>query len=178
MDDKELVEHILRRGETDCFNLLMKRYMGQVFSRVIGIVRQEELAKDIAQQTFIRAFTRLASWHGSSFGAWVNTIAVHLSLNELERMRRHPVERLEDKCVKDAPSRCSDNREALLQRMDKAISQLPEKDQRIIRLYYYEGRKAGEIAQLLAMSPSNVLVRLHRIREQLKKRIESNERDE
>ena len=60
-------------------------------------------------------------------------------------------------------------REALLQQMEQAIAQLPDQDQLIIRLHYYKQMKTDEIAHQTGLSQSNVLVRLHRIRDRLRK---------
>lgn len=59
----------------------------------------------------------------------------------------------------------------MLQRLEAAINELQPNDQAIVRLHYYEKKKAEEVARKLNMTKSNVLVRLHRIREQLKKRL-------
>ena len=56
-----------------------------------------------------------------------------------------------------------------LQQMEAAIAQLPEQDQQLLRLHYYEQRHTADIARQTGLSQSNVLVRLHRIRERLKK---------
>jgi RNA polymerase sigma-70 factor (ECF subfamily) len=53
--------------------------------------------------------------------------------------------------------------------MEQAIGQLPEQDQTIIRLHYYQQQKTDEIAQQTGLSQSNVLVRLHRIRDRLRR---------
>jgi RNA polymerase sigma-70 factor (ECF subfamily) len=60
----------------------------------------------------------------------------------------------------------------MLSAMERAIGRLPDVDRQIIQLHYYKGKKTSEIAAMLNLSNSNVLVKLHRIREQLKKEME------
>lgn len=162
MTDRELVNRVLRDGHQQSFAEIVSRYSGMVFSKALSVVHREELAKEVAQQTFIRAYERLAYWRKDSLGPWLAAIAMHLALNELERERRqaHPVPATDD---------YDSDREALLQRMEQAIGQLPDQDQTIIRLHYYEQQKTDEIAQQTGLSQTNVLVRLHRIRDRLRR---------
>ena len=53
--------------------------------------------------------------------------------------------------------------------MEQAIGELPEQDRTIIQMHYYEHCKTDDIARATGLSQSNVLVRLHRIRERLRK---------
>ncbi len=162
MTDRELANKVLREHNQQCFAEIVRRYSGMVFSKALGIVKREELAKEIAQQTFVRAYERLVYWRGDSLGPWLAAIAMHLALNELEREkhRMQPV---------PATDEYDHDREVLLQRMEQAIELLPEQDRQIIRLHYYEQKKTDEIAQLTGLSQTNVLVRLHRIRERLRR---------
>ncbi|GAB6983339.1 RNA polymerase sigma factor [Prevotella dentasini] len=177
MEDKELVERILRRGDTKCFSELVGRYSGMIFSKVFGVVKRRELAREITQQAFVRAYERLGDWRGTTMGAWLNAIAMHLALNALDKERRQRAEPIETARGAASENEYSDGRERLLQAMETAVRALPEQDQSIVRQHYYEGRKTDEIAQSLGMTTSNVLVRLHRIRERLRKELQ-DERDE
>ena len=66
----------------------MQRYGGMIFSKAIGIVRSDELAAEVVQQTFIRAYDRLDTWSGRQLGPWLVTIAMHTALNLLDKERR------------------------------------------------------------------------------------------
>jgi RNA polymerase sigma-70 factor (ECF subfamily) len=172
MEEKELIERILKYGDTRCYKEIVERHSGMVFSKVIRLVKREDIAKDITQQAFIRAYSRLGCWRGGAFGAWINAIATHLALNFLSREQRYYMESMDDKRLQDVADDYSDEHEQLLSAMDAAISKLPDIDRQILLLHYYKGKKTAEIATLLGLSGSNVLVKLHRIREQLKKQIE------
>lgn len=168
MTDRELANKVLREHNQQCFAEIVRRYSGMVFSKALGIVKREELAKEIAQQTFVRAYERLAYWRGDSLGPWLAAIAMHLALNELEHEKR---------LVQSVPvaDEYDPEREVLLQRMEQAIELLPEQDRQIIRLHYYEQKKTDVIAQLTGLSQNNVLVRLHRIRERLRRTLGEDE---
>ena len=168
MTDKELVGEVLQGDSQRSFSEIVSRYSGMVFSKAFSIVKREEMAKEVAQQTFIKAYERLAYWRSDKLGPWLVSIAMHTALNELERERRNRSLSVEENDY-------DERREELLQRIEQAIATLPEQDQRIIRMHYYEQRKTDEIARQTGLSQSNVLVRLHRIRERLRKRLENNE---
>lgn len=172
MEDKEIVQRILRHGETQCYSLIVKRYSGMVFSKAISLMKREDLAQEITQQTFIRAYTNLDSWHGDSLGAWMLSIAAHLSLNTLDKIRRERTEFMDESKWKEPEPEDDEEHETLIQILEKSIKELPPDDQKIIRLHYYKGKKTAEIAQLTGLTPSNVLVKLHRIRKLLKKQID------
>ncbi|MDD7251761.1 MAG: RNA polymerase sigma factor [Prevotellaceae bacterium] len=177
MDDRTIIKHILESGNSAGYKLIVAKYSGLLFAKAIDVLKDENITKDVVQQAFIRAYSQLSSWSGSSLGPWLTAIAVHLSLHELEKMRRQVTQPLygheADATVEDY----NEEHEALLQRMEAAIGKLPEKDKRIIQLHYYRGMKTKDIAQVLNMSIGNVLIKLHRIREQLKKDIQNEDNE-
>ncbi len=170
MEDKELVSQILRSGDTRPFAQLMQRYSGMVFSKAMGVVHSDELAAEVTQQTFIRAYDRLDTWRGERFGPWLLTIAMHVALNLLDKERRRRTSSLDDLHETDSPllDGYSPEREQQLQRMEQAIAQLPDTDRQLLELHYYQQQKTDAIARHMGLTQSNVLVRLHRIRERLK----------
>lgn len=169
MEDKELITRI-RHGDSRLFSVIVGRYSGEIFSKVLSLVRREDMAQEVAQEAFIRVYTRLDDWRGENLHSWIVTIAMHIALNALDKERRHRTEGLDGMAAQREDS-FSDEHEELLGKMEQAISELPPNDQTIIRLHYYEGKKTDDIAKVLNMTKSNVLVRLHRVREQLKKKI-------
>jgi len=174
MEDKVIVDSILRSGRTQLFSLIVKKYGSTVYAKALAIIKDAEEAKEIAQQTFVKAYQQLEDWQGTQLGPWLVAIACHLSLNALEKAKRkHSVDAEQVQIPDEA---YSEEREERLQRMEQAISELPPQDQQIIRLYYYYKEKTEDIAQTLHLSQSNILVRLHRIRERLKKQLQ-NEKD-
>ncbi|MBR6980127.1 MAG: sigma-70 family RNA polymerase sigma factor [Prevotella sp.] len=173
MTDRELANKVIHDNDQQCFAEIVKRYSGIVFSKTIAIVRREELAKEVTQQTFIRAYERLACWRNDSLGPWLTSIAMHLALNELERERRSR-NVCNSQSTSSSVSDYDAEHEDRLLRMEKAIAALPEQDRQIIHLHYYKQVKTDEIARKTGLSQSNVLVRLHRIRDKLRKMLSTN----
>ncbi len=175
MEDSEMVKQVLVHHRMSSFEEIVRKYSGMVFSKALGIVKSEELAKEISQQTFIKAYTHLSSWNGKgALGPWIMTIAMRLALNYLDKARRRRTQALE----RDFPDNpYSDEHEEKLLQMETAINALPEQDRLLIHLHYYKGLKTSDIAGQLNLSQSNVLVRLHRIREHLKQTIKAQSHD-
>ena len=169
MTDRELANKVLRDNDQRCFAEIVRRYSGMVFSKTLSVVRREELAKEVTQQTFIRAYERLAYWRNDSLGPWLVTIAIHTALDELERERKTRGSNIPSSTTSEYDA----EHEALLQRMEKAVDTLPEQDRQLIRLHYYQRVKTEEIARQTGLSQSNVLVRLHRVRDKLRKMMSS-----
>jgi len=173
MNDRIIVDSIIKDGRKNLFSLIVKSYGGMVFSKAISITRNSELAKDAAQQTFIRAYSSLDSWRGKDLGPWLASIAAHQAINIMEKEKRKSAEDLTDRPAPEEDY--SEERELQLQRMEQAISQLPQQDQVLVRLHYFHQLKTDEIARQLNITQSNVLVKLHRIRQRLKKQLQDDD---
>ena len=167
MEDRELVREIVEQGRTGLFAEIVKHYSGMVYSKALGIVHREDLAADVTQTTFIKAYEQLDCWRGQQLAPWLVTIAMHSTLHILdkERVRRaQPVDNIAD----NIPETFDDEREEMIQRMETAIRQLPNGEQELIKLHYYQKEKTADIARKTGQSQQNVLVKLHRIREKLR----------
>ena len=190
MTDRELAQEVTLHGSHKAFAEIVHRYSSMVFSKAIGVMHSEDGAAEVTQQTFVRAYEHLDAWRGTQLGPWLSAIATHTALKLLDKERRRPTTSLDalpsialsdshldsgdspsialgDSVAESTPY--SDEHEARLQQMEAAIASLPEADQQLLRLHYYEQQRTADIARQTGLSQSNVLVKLHRIRERLKK---------
>ncbi len=89
MNDLQIVERILNRREKNLFAVVVAKYSALVYSKALVILRDEELAKDVSQQAFIKAYTNLDSWNGGeSLAPWLSVIASHMAVNMLDKVKR------------------------------------------------------------------------------------------
>ena len=172
MTDRELANEVIQ-GNHKAFAEILHRHSGMVFSRAIGVMHTEEGAAEVTQQTFVRAYERLDTWRGTELGPWLAAIAAHTALKLLDKERRRRTTSLDDLqggllSGFPAENSYSEEHEAQLQKMEAAIARLPEQDQQLLHLQYFERMKTADIARRTGLSQSNVLVKLHRIRERLK----------
>ena len=87
-EDLELVERC-QNGDVDAFRLLVERYQERIFNVACSIVGNTESARDVAQETFIRAYKALPRFRGASgFYTWLYRITVNVSLNMAQKEKR------------------------------------------------------------------------------------------
>lgn len=169
--DIELIREVLQGSNARAFETLMKRYTLQVYGAALRLLKDENNAQEVTQMAFIQAYRQLDSWRGENFGAWVTIIANHIALRMLEKEKRRQTEPLYDNT--DAPDETYDEqKEQRLQSLEVAVAQLPEADRQIIQWHYYEGVPLQTIAQRVGQTENNIKVRIFRIREKLKMKIE------
>jgi RNA polymerase sigma-70 factor (ECF subfamily) len=183
LSDIELIRQVLRENNPRAFEILMQRYSLQVYSAALRLMHDEEDAAEVTQMAFIQAYKQLDSWQGGNFGAWVTVIANHIGLRLLEKEKRrrfrtgasqpYGTEISIEDLSEDLPDEgYNEQKEEQLQALEQAVAQLPEQEQQIIRWHYYEGVPLQKIADRLGQTENNIKVRLFRIRERLKKKIE------
>ena len=168
--DTELIRRVLQDNDSQAFGMLMKRYSSSVYGAAIRLMKDEENAADVAQSAFIQAYKQLSTWRGENFGAWVSIIANHIALRQLEKFKKTAAEPLDENT--DSPDEGYDaEKEQRLQALETAVAQLPEQERQIIQWHYYESVPLAEIAERLGQTENNVKVKVFRIREKLKKKL-------
>ena len=168
--DIELIREVLQDGNARAFETLMKRYTSSVYGAAMRLMKDEDDAQEVTQMAFIQAYRQLENWRGENFGAWVTVIANHIGLRMLEKRRQKvPL----DENTDPPNEEYDEQREQQLQSLEQALAQLPEADQQIILWHYYKGVSLQTIAQRLGQTENNIKVRIFRIREKLKKKIEN-----
>ena len=183
LSDIELIRQVLRENNPRAFEILMQRYSLQVYSAALRLMHDEEDAAEVTQMAFIKAYKQLDSWQGGNFGSWVTVIANHIGLRLLEKEKRrgfrtgasqpYGTEISIEDLSEDLPDEgYNEQKEEQLQALEQAVAQLPEQEQQIIRCHYYKGVPLQKIACRLGQTENNIKVRLFRIRERLKKKIE------
>jgi RNA polymerase sigma-70 factor (ECF subfamily) len=143
-----------------------------VYAVAYRIARRTDVADDVAQETFLRAYRALDRFEaGRPFGPWVARIAANLAINR----KRSPLEReqgLPDGHA-EAPSSAPDPLGRLLETeagavLEKAVAELPEDQRAVFVLRIYEDLSYNEIAEALGLVPGTVMSRLSRARARLR----------
>ena len=170
--DIELIREVLQDSNERAFETLMKRYTSAVYGASLRLMKDEDNAQEVTQMAFIQAYRQLDSWRGENFGAWVTIIANHIALRLLEKEKRRQTDPLDENV--DAPDETYDEqKEQRLRSLEAAVAQLPEADRQIIEWHYYESIPLQMIAKRLGQTENNIKVRMYRIRERLKKQMQS-----
>ena len=185
-EDELLLVARSQRGDVDAFNQLVLRYQQAVFTVVMRMLGDRDVADDVTQETFLAAFRAMPSFRGgSSFRAWLMRIASNQSCDHWRRTHRHPVDSLDSLIDEDEPSSASamsslietaqevNPEEALLTRELQQIIQLGLEalplDQRVaVVLCDIEGLSYEEIAIATQTAPGTVRSRIARGRTRLR----------
>jgi len=203
--DIELVRRA-KAGDLEAFEALTTRYEGKVYSLARRILRQEQDAEDVTQQTFLSAVEHLEGFREeASFSTWLLRIATHAALKVLRKRQGLDMVSLEAETESREgydniphPEFIADWRQSPAQLVERnetrrlvedALEQLDEKHRIIFLLRDVEGLSVRETAESLGLSEANVKVRLLRarllLREQLtrafgdpKRRLEPHRHDE
>ena len=187
LPDAELVR-LAKAGELAAFEALTSRHERRVFALALRMLRQEQDAEDVTQQTFLSVLENLAGFRGeASFSTWVLRIASHAALKIIRKRKGlNPVSL--DEATEDSESLNSiphpefiadwrQSPELLVERnetrrlLDDALARLDEKHRLVFLLRDVEGLSIQETAGALDLSEANVKVRLLRARLQLREQL-------
>ena len=168
--DEELVAKSVG-GDADSFNELVLRWERPIYALAYRTIGREEDARDVCQETFLRAFRALPGFRGQAkFSSWLYRIALNLCRDWIRRERRAPlVQPPEDMDLIEmaAAAEPSESIEDLVARKDlsrlveKAMALLPEEQRTAIVLKEYHGLTFQEIAELVGCPLSTVKTRLY-----------------
>lgn len=169
--DEIIIDRVLS-GDRNAYAFIVDRYKDKVYSLVAGIVRNEEIAKELAQDIFIKAFNALKKFRKeSSFSTWIYRIAYNTAVSEI-RKKKIPVYSFEEQLEKASDISDSfeldEENETKKSLLHKAITKLNAEERLILMLYYFEEHSIDEISMSSGLTKSNVKVKLHRLRKKLK----------
>ncbi len=163
------------QGQQQAFATLVARYQGYVFTIVMRHVNNRELAEELAQDVFLKAYKALASFKGNSkFSTWLYTITHHTCLSHLRKKEDETVFPGDDKMQVWADGPWHTHAGTLLEQktqqqlLNEAVKQLPESDGELISLFYTAEQSVEEISTITGLTTSNVKVKLLRARQKLK----------
>ncbi len=178
--DEELVARS-KTGDMDSFNQLVKRWERPIFALAYRTLGREEDARDVTQETFLRAFRALSGFKGDAkFSSWVYRIALNLCRDWMRKERRTPlvavpegvdVEQLAAdrgpvETVEDLAARSELSREVA-----RAMESLPAEQRQAIILKEYHGLTFQEIADLMKCPLSTVKTRVYQGLSTLRKQL-------
>ena len=180
-DDLALVERA-REGDPEAFRALVVRYQRKAYGVALGIVKDPDLAWDVAQEAFLRVHQHLAEFKGdAAFSTWVLRIASNLSIDALRRerqARRSAIEDVPETALAEgadgvlATSLGVNPQETVLRRelagrMTEALATLPEAHRTILVLRELEGLSYEELAERLGIPRGTVMSRLFHARKKM-----------
>ena len=183
------VEHALieraQKGDHDAFATLVNEHQRYVYNLALRVLKDENEALDLAQETFIRAWTALPNFRKQSrFRTWLYRITTNLCYNRLPNLRRS-LNDLDEAIIEEIPNLDSRSvspsykfeKQELRKYLRQAVEDLDEKYRLLITLRYQDELSYDEIASTLNLPLGTVKTGLFRAKEQLRRAYEAYEED-
>jgi RNA polymerase sigma-70 factor (ECF subfamily) len=168
--DLEVVERV-RAGDTALYEIIMRRYNQRLYRVARSILRDDDEAEDVMQDTYVRAYQNLHQFAGyAPFSTWLTRIAVHEALRRLRLRKRS--EQLDDfeqddegamRVVETSPD--PEQRASIAelgQLLEEVVLALPEGYRAVVMMRDIEQMSTAETAAALDLTEENVKIRLHR----------------
>jgi RNA polymerase sigma-70 factor (ECF subfamily) len=184
--DEELVARSMS-GDVDSFNQLIVRWERPIYALAYRVLGHEEDARDVCQDTFLRAYRALPGFKGQAkFSSWLYRIALNLCRDWIRRQRRAPVTQIPEDTdpaelgVSTAPTESIEDlveRREMSALVEQAMRSLSEEQRTAIILKEYHGMTFQEIADMQGCPLSTVKTRLYQglsiLRRQLERQAQS-----
>ena len=174
-----------RSGDGEAFGALYRRYQSGIYTFIRGQVREAELAADLTQDTFVRAWESLPRLRQEgAFRGWLYRIAANLVRDEVKsgRARLEVTEstlagedgsRLPEPAGKEGVPEEMLASEEMKEEVRRALDSLPAEQRAAVVMHHMEGMGMSEIAEAMGVRPGTVMSRLARAREALRKQLSS-----
>jgi RNA polymerase sigma factor (sigma-70 family) len=147
----------------------------KIYHLCYGYTGDDDSANDLMQETFMKVWQNLDKFRNQALiSTWIYRIAVNTCLSYLRVEKRHPKDELTDNIIENKGEEISDKNEQVSS-LYRCISQLEENERLIITMVLDEV-PYPEIAQISGISPGNLRVKIHRIKQKLTELYNRNER--
>lgn len=181
-EDRELIRRCLQ-GDRRAYAAILDRYRDPVYNYCQRMLKDPARAEDIAQEALVRTLTQLEKYDAKySFSGWLFKIATNLCIDHLRKARRiafsldDELEGFDSSWRREFASPGPDpsqlvERSEDMRKINEAIGELSEPYRAILLLRHQEDLSYDEIARILELPLGTVKIRIHRAREQIRRRL-------
>jgi RNA polymerase sigma-70 factor, ECF subfamily len=165
-----------RAGDQEAFRLLFVRFSRPVFQFIYQLVSQRDLADELTQETFVRAYRNLNQLRDDSrFSTWLFGIG-HNVAREFLRSKQRQIESLSEEINQSEDTRSISPVDGVLERelnlaIEKALQELDEERRAIFILKVFQQRSYQEIVEITGFSLAKIKTEMHRARLKLRQRL-------
>ncbi|MEA3403276.1 MAG: sigma-70 family RNA polymerase sigma factor [Armatimonadota bacterium] len=175
MNDAALIQAVeaARNGDERAYEALFRGHKDSVYSLAMHFAGDPELAADLTQEAFVRAWERLPTLRDpAAFSGWLRTMTVNLVRDHFRGARDEEALDGADPLPsgEDGPSRAVERSEQD-RAVREAVLRLPEHQRTVVTMHHLEGIPVTEIARMLGLPKGTVVSRLARGRENLRRRL-------
>jgi RNA polymerase sigma-70 factor, ECF subfamily len=177
LDEQEVIARALN-GELDAFNQLVLKYQQMAYSVAYRMLHNEGAAADTVQESFLKAYRALPSFHGGNFKSWLMRIVVNSCYDLLRVRQREQTDSLDDRPVdldyaphlvdhSEGPEAYAERME-LTHQIELGIRALPPDQRTVLVLCDVQGYSYEEIAEITGFPMGTVKSRISRARTKLR----------
>ncbi len=169
--DIELVKRS-QRGDTEAFSELVRKYQTVVYNLAYRFMRDRNLAEDMAQEAFVKAYKHLSGFRGDcAFATWLYRVTCTVCITELNRRKKRSEVEFEPNIYETGYEEKHSDKE-IAEKIRECVTHLPPKYATVITLYYLNGMSYEEIAEIMDIPVGTLKTWMFRARKQLKKIVE------
>ncbi len=182
-DDRDLVRRV-QEGDQEAFRTLFERYHRRAYAVAYGVVKNKQDALDVVQDGFVKVHRHIDSFQGtSSFYTWLYRIIMNLAIDHVRRRRNAKGLEYDDRVGREDDEIAGDGtllprildanpgktviRRELLERIQRALDELPEYHRAVILLREVEGLSYEEMAEVLDVPKGTIMSRLFHARKKM-----------
>lgn len=170
MTDEQLVK-AYASGCNEAFDVLLKSHQDRIFNYILRIIKNEDIANDIFQETFVKAILTIKQGRyteNGKFPAWISRIAHNLIIDYYRQEKTENVQSadLNDVDVLNRKELCEETIEDVIiynqihQDVKYLIKELPYLQREVLNMRYYQNLSFKEIAELTGVSINTALGRM------------------
>jgi RNA polymerase sigma-70 factor (ECF subfamily) len=171
--DEDLVKAILEGNNTLLFEVLYDRYATLVYNKCYGFARDEDEAKDLTQDVFLKLFVKLGSFKGKSkFSTWLyaftyNHCVNFVTRNTAKKIEKKAVDNAGIENISDDEIEDNDFLNMRVDKLKKAMNLIAPEEKMILLLKYQDHLTIKEIEEVLGIGQSAVKMRIKRAKDKL-----------
>ena len=165
-EEQEFIKHLLNpKTQNHAFQQLLQDYQRPLYNHIRNIVLNHDDADDVLQNTFIKIFQNLKNFKGESkLFSWMYRIATNESLTFLKQKSKNSgisSETLQNKTIDNLEADVFFDGNEIQIKLQKAIALLPEKQQLVFKMKYFQELKYEEISEILGTSVGGLKASYH-----------------
>lgn len=160
-----------QNGDQIAYEKLYRANVGKVYALCLRLCGQKELAEDLAQESFIRAWQKLGSFRGDSkFSSWLFRLTSNVVIGHLRKHSKWQIDSLDEAAYDQTQS--YDRPFGMHEEIDKALRCLSDSARVVLIMHEYLGYQHNEISEITGMAVGTSKTHLHRARTTLKAQAE------
>ncbi len=177
LSDNEVIDLIIKEGRRDLLEVIYDRYVNKVFYKVITLIKDRDLAKDMTHDILVKVMLNLSKFKMKGpFSLWLNSITYNFCMDYLRKKKRLKTdviggEFFDGVADDDTELKLKQVKEVRYEQLEQMILKLNEEERMLMLMRYNDNFPILKIAEILGINEGAVKMRLKRCRAKLAKLI-------